>query len=396
MKSKICRLLCLLLALSLLSVPTPAARAEEPPPAEESLIDEDYLNQWIADYLERRGIVQSWQDFSVGFCYTATGDCWFHDADVFMYSASLYKVPVCMLVAEKEAAGLVSPEDRIQGSTLEYLESMALIRSSNDCGHVLVSYMGGSYWGKCSDQSIRFTDLDEDYFERSFFDQSYYTARFMTQVMRTLYEGGDERFPHVIEYLLQAQPDEYMNILLKDRWPVAQKYGAYDEQNGYNNNHAAAIIYTPTPIVVVVMTRNVGDYQNRIAEVADFLADYSLELDQKLQEREAREAEEAARQAEEQARQAAEEQARQEAEEQARREAEEAAARQAAETPAPSAQPEPEATVRPGPAPEEADQALHKSPPLLLWAVLGVLVLLAIPVLRHALRYWRRRARSRR
>ena len=388
MKTSFSKLLSLLLALLLLLSAAPAALAEEEEEPEESLIDEAYLNQWMEEYLQSRGITYDWQDFSVGFCYTATGDCWFYDADVFMYSASLYKVPVCMMIAEEIAAGDFTWTDTIQGSTVEYLVRSALVYSNNDFGHVLVSFLGGSYRGKCSDRSIAYTDLDPAYFPREFTEQSYYSARYMTRVMQTLLAGGEERFPRVNEYLLQAQPNEYMNLRLKDRWPVAQKYGAYDEGNGYNNNHTAAIIYTPTPIVAVVMTRNVGDYQNRIAEVGEFLADYSLELDGKLAQREA---EEAAREAERAAQEAAAREA-----EQAAREASpspEPAVTTAASTPAPAERPAP--APLPAASPEPAPAA-EQPLPLGLWIILGALLGLSIPVLRHAFRTRKRKTRARR
>ena len=392
MKTSFSKLLSLLLALLLLLSAAPAALAEEEEEPEESLIDEAYLNQWMEEYLQSRGITYDWQDFSVGFCYTATGDCWFYDADVFMYSASLYKVPVCMMISEQIAAGEYGWLDTIQGSTVEFLVRGALVNSNNDYGHVLVSYLGGSYRGKCSDRSIAYTDLDPEYFPREFTEQSYYSARYMTRVMQTLFAGGEERFPRVNEYLLQAQPNEYMNLRLKDRWPVAQKYGAYDEGNGYNNNHTAAIIYTPTPIVAVVMTRNVGDYQNRIAEVGEFLADYSLELDEKLAQREA---EEAAREAERAAQEAAAREA-----EQAAREASpspepapEPAVTPAASTPAPAERPAP--APLPAASPEPAPAA-EQPLPLGLWIILGALLGLSIPVLRHAFRIRKRKTRARR
>ena len=351
MKTILCRFLPLLLALLLLFSTAPAALAEEADDPAGSVLDEDYLRQWMEDYCREHGLDHDWQNFSVGFCYTATGDCWYYQGDEFMYSASLYKVPVCMLAAEKEAAGEIAWTDSIQGLTLEYLETSALVYSNNGSGHALVNYLGGTYWGKCSDMSIPYTDLDESYFPRDFFDSSYYSARFMTQVMQTLYEGGEARFPHVVDCLLRAQPEAYLNLSLKDRWPVAQKYGAYDQQDSWKNNHVAALIYTPTPIIVVVMTRNVGDYQNRMAEVGSFLADYSLELDEKLAAREAEEA--AAREAEEAAAREAEEAAAREAEEAAAREAEEAAAREAEEAASePSPSPDPSIAPSPAPAPE--------------------------------------------
>lgn len=286
MKRLFSSLFSLLLALILLLSPAPAALAEEAAAEEESIIDAEALDAWIADYLSSHDLKRNNQVFSVGFCYTATGDCWFYNGDAFLYSASMYKVPVSMLVAEKMAAGELNWEDALIGGTVKYLVTSALINSNNDSGHALVDYLGGTYQGKASDQAIPYTDLSRDYFSQDFFDLSYYSARFMTQVMTTLYEGGEERFPHVLDCLLQAQPDNYMNLKLKGVYPVAQKYGAFTERNGNNNNHDAAIIYTPTPIVVVVMTRNVGNFETRIAEVGEYLANYSLELDDKLAERE--------------------------------------------------------------------------------------------------------------
>ena len=170
-------LLALLLCMALLLPLQTAALAEAPDTgtAQESIIDEDALNQWMEDYLKSHNLGQNYQEFSVGFCYTATGDCWFYNADKFMYSASMYKVPVSMLLAEKEAAGELTQDSRLEGYTLQYLESSALVNSNNDSGHAMVDYLGGTYQGKCSDKTIQYTDLERDYFPQDFFDYSYYS-----------------------------------------------------------------------------------------------------------------------------------------------------------------------------------------------------------------------------
>ena len=284
-------LLCLVLLLSLF----PAAALAE---AEESLLDEERLDAWIKDFLTKNGVGGGNQIFSVGFCYTATGDCWYYNGDAFMYSASMYKVPVSMLLAEKEKAGLISQDTNLGGGTLKYLETTALIHSDNNSGHAMLDYLGEDNSGKGSKLCMQYASLDKSYFDQDFFDYSYYSARFITQVMETLYQGGEERFPHVIEYMLQAQPDSYLNLSLSGKYDVAQKYGAFKERNGNDNNHITAIVYTPTPIIVTVMTRNVGDYQKLMAQIGSYLAEYSLELDEKLEARNAAR-EEAARAAQE-------------------------------------------------------------------------------------------------
>lgn len=304
MKKLFTTLLPLLLCLVLLFSLFPAALAEE----EETLLDEARLDAWIKDFLTKNGVGGN-QIFSVGFCYTATGDCWYYNGDAFMYSASMYKVPISMLLAEKEKSGLISQDTNLGGGTLKYLETTALIHSDNNSGHAMLDYLGEDNSGKGSKLCMQYASLDKSYFDQDFFDYSYYSARFITQVMETLYQGGEERFPHVIEYLLQAQPDSYLNLSLSGKYDVAQKYGAFKERNGNDNNHITAIVYTPTPIIVTVMTRNVGDYQKLMAQIGSYLADYSLELDEKLEARKAAQAEAA------QAAQAAQAEAQAQAEE---------------------------------------------------------------------------------
>ena len=293
-------LLCLILLLSL----APWAMAEE-----ESLLDEAALDQWIQDYLQQHGIGGGNQLFSVGFCYTATGDAWYYNGDTFMYSASMYKVPVAMLLAEKEASGLINQDTDLGGGTLRYLESTALTFSNNDSGHAMLNYLGEDNSGKASKLCMKYASLDQAYYDQDFFDYSYYSARFITQVMQTLQSGGEERFPHVIENLLIAQPDSYLNLTLMGKYQVAQKYGAFQERNGNSNNHITAIVYTPNPIIVTVMTRNVDNFQQRMAEIGEYLADYALQLDDKLQQRQqAQAAAEAQAAAQAEAEQAAQEQ----------------------------------------------------------------------------------------
>ena len=274
------KLFSLLLCLALLLSLAPLALAEG-----DSLLDEAALDQWIQDYLTKQGIGGGNQLFSVGFCYTATGDSWYYNGDSFMYSASMYKVPVAMLLAEKEASGLINQDTDLGGGTLRYLESTALTFSNNDSGHAMLNYLGEDNSGKASKLCMKFASLDQAYYDQDFFDYSYYSARFITQVMQTLCEGGEERFPHVIENLLIAQPDSYLNLSLMGKYRVAQKYGAFQERNGNSNNHITAIVYTPNPIIVTVMTRNVDQFQQRMADIGEYLANYALELDGKLAER---------------------------------------------------------------------------------------------------------------
>ena len=293
--------------------------------AEESygIIDGDELKKMLDDFVAQYGLDTRNRSFSVGFCYLRTGDMWFYNDGKWYYSASLYKVPVSMLLAEREVAGEITADTIFENiystGSLDTLERKAIVNSNNDAGHALVEWMGGTYNGKCADQLIRLTDLPESYFIQDFYDYSYYSVNFYTQVLKTLYEN-QQNYPRIIDYMKQAQPGAYLRTSLEGVYEVAQKYGAFEEVKANptkNNNHAAGIIYTPNPIVVTVMTINVENYNNRIGDVAKMLSDYALTLDAKydsyIAEKERAEREEAERLAREEeerlAREAAEAQA---------------------------------------------------------------------------------------
>ena len=284
-----------------------AAEANSTAKAEDSygIIDADELQKMFDDFVAQYGMNTKNRSFSVGFCYLKTGDMWFYNEGKWYYSASLYKVPVSMLLAEREVAGEITSETIFENiystGSLDTLERKAIVNSNNDAGHALVEWMGGSYNGKCADQLIKLTDLPKDYFIQDFYDYSYYSVNFYTQVLRTLYNNQQD-YPRIIDYMKQAQPGAYLRTYLEGTYEVAQKYGAFEEVKANptkNNNHAAGIIYTPNPIVVTVMTINVENFNNRIGEAAKMLSDYALKLDAKydsyIAEKQRAEQEEAAR-----------------------------------------------------------------------------------------------------
>ncbi len=319
------RLAALLLCAAMVLAISCAAFAENTTAAASSsdgILDSAALQQMMDEFVAKYSLDTRNRSISVGFCYLKTGDMWFYNEGKWYYSASLYKVPVAMLLAEREVAGEIAADTVHQNQyytgSLETLESKALVNSNNDAGHAMVEWMGGTYAGKCADQLKKFTDLPDSYFNEDFYSVSYYNVNFYTQVLRTLY-NNQQNYPRIIDYMKLAQPGAYLRTYLDGAYEVAQKYGAFEETKTNptkNNNHAAGIIFTPNPIAVTIMTSNVDNFNDRIGEVAKMLADYALTLDARYDSYMAEQArlaqEEAERAArEEQERLAAEEAARQ-------------------------------------------------------------------------------------
>lgn len=265
-------LMCLVLLAGLPAAAFAAEAAKWDTNGEMNIIDSDELEGIIEGFVEENNLTG--KNFSVGYCYTATGDSWYYNGDEWYYSASLYKVPLMMIYAEKVHKGELEQSDKISGMPLDLLEEYVLVNSSNDYGHLAMDYLGGDYESRLLYR--QFSSLPEDEYDPDFYDYSYFTARFMTDVMMTLYYEQD-RFPNVMDCLLRAQPETHFNASVGQQYDVAQKYGSYELFN-----HAAGVIYAEQPYVLVVMTENVSNYLEIIARCASVMDNYTLSLNEKL------------------------------------------------------------------------------------------------------------------
>lgn len=310
-----------------------AGNGEETAEPEMTIFDPDELQSMADSFIqEYSGYGVKADNISFAYTYLATGETWFYNPDTWYYSASMYKVPLMMILAEKEANGELTQESDVKGLTLAYAEESILVYSNNDYAHLMLNYLGTDK--EAREMYKQFSPLPDDYYDPDFIDYSYFTVRFMNDVMTTLY-NAPERFPHIIDCLKRAQPTDYFHLYIDPELEVAQKYGSYKE---FNNT--SGIIYTPNPVILTVMTSNLARAELVIGEAARMFVDYTYTLDGKLNsykeekaraEEEAKQkaAEEAAAQAEEEARLAKEAEEKAAAEEAARQA--ELAAQQAAE-----------------------------------------------------------------
>ena len=354
-------LLCLALILAL-AVPAFAEGAAAQPSAEQapaeaadnapaeaplfegSILDSAAISKMVDDYLTQKGIGKD--RVGIGFCYTATGDEWFLNPDTWFYPGSMYKVPLMMILSERLRDGQISPDTQIGGLDLDTVYNYILVHSNNDYAHAVRKFLidgqgGDEIWRKEAQQYARLDKYDERYLL-----YCYFSPRYMTQVMETLFNDPD-RFPKVMDNLLQAEQGHYFRLLDEMHpYDVAQKYGSYLDNEGSDWNNTTGIIYTPNPFIITVMTKNVGGAEQIIGQLGALFKDYTLKLDDEL----------AAYQAE---------QARLEAELQAAEEAERLAAEQAAagEQPAAAAQPKQNAPAQSTPRPGQPETQLQTTTP---------------------------------
>lgn len=276
-----------------------------------SIIDGTVLTSKIQKVLEERSINP--KQISVGYYYSATGDSWYYNGDTWFYPASMYKVPLVMLLAEKVHNGELTQDSKVYDGVVSEIEEHILTYSNNDWAHAIRKYLGGD--AQWREDAKKYAQLAEEDYDPDYLDYCYFNNRYMTQVMTTLYTQR-QRFPNVVECLLTAQPEGYYRQTLGEQYEIAQKYGSFEDSRGVKFNHCSAIIYTPNPIVVTVMTRDVSRYEAAIAEIGQILAEYTLQLDPQVDDH--KQALEQAALEEEQRRQKEEAEAQRQREEQQR------------------------------------------------------------------------------
>ena len=274
--------------------------------AAEGVIDPEALQTLVDDFVAERGLDP--KNFSVGYVYTATGEEWYYNPDTWYYPASMYKVPLMMALAEKVSAGELQQDSDLGGYSVATAEEYIISYSNNDYAHHIRSYLGGDEAWR--EHAKSYAMLEDDDYNPDYMDYCYFSPRYITQVVKTLYNES-ERFPNIIECMLEARPthDFRLSEHMNNTYEIAQKYGSYADDLGDNWNHNTGIIYTPTPFILTVMTRNVQNYEKVISDVAVMLTDYTLSLEKELEIYEEEQAE-AAEEAAEAERIAAEEKAR--------------------------------------------------------------------------------------
>ena len=238
------------------------------------ILDEQELTKRVEAILTQYGI--DGQQIAVGYYYSGSGDTYVYHGDSWMYSASLFKVPLYMALDDDIAAGRIRPSGAgLTAETVDSLRDRVLINSVTSTAKQLMGHFGSAE--DCREAYRRYSSLPDDYYPDIFRLSSYFSARFMTDVMASLLDHSDN-YPKILDSLYRSPLREDL-ASVGENYQVAQKYGDYTDER-VDVHHLAAIIDTPTPIAVVVMTDKLAKHRLLMNAISTMLADYSIELDQ--------------------------------------------------------------------------------------------------------------------
>lgn len=284
-------LAALLVCLLLLSV-SPArafagdAQEASPPP----FVDDEELSAIVEQALEESiaGARLYQVPLSVAVLFTRSGETWYYHADEWYYTASLYKLPMIMRFSRMLEDGELEDVPAVFREQGELIKERCLVYSDNSWASALWRNVF-TRDGDMARAALDFSHFPEEELPADYFSSLKYSARFTLGILQELYEHPD-RYPGVLDYMRQAQPRAYFRHELEGKYEVAQKYGSAD---GYN--HTAGIVWTPSPILLVIMSNHLavqlGD--ETIGHVAAAVADYALLVDDRADRWEARQCAEA-------------------------------------------------------------------------------------------------------
>lgn len=247
-----------------------------------SVIDEAALDAEIERIVSASG--RSSDSVSVALYYTGTGEYYYYNANRWWYTASLFKLPMVMKITRMEVEGELDKNTLVMNVDLETAKEKILRDSNNSWAYGLLE--------KIFKNDIRYVRSNDLGYSEGFpgeevpagFYRGYlYSARFYLGIIRELYSHASD-YPNVIRYMCEASPAKYFHKVLGDSYRIAQKYGSAGHVV-----HAGGIIYTPEPVLLVIMNNGVEDIAgNRmIGDISAYIAqcaeEWHLELNDRSQ-----------------------------------------------------------------------------------------------------------------
>ncbi len=205
-----------------------------------------------------------------GWCNTVTGEEQYYNGDQYMVSGSMYKVPMNMIFAEKVHNGEIDWSTFVGAYRYEYAIHATIVESNNDVARSMWEYLGG--YQPYRHLLAPYMGEDPDTVDEKFYENNFSTPRQMIYSLKLL-ATESERFPRVIDEMLQAEPSKYFKAHAHEV-EIAHKYGYFTEGARLYLNDCA-IVYTTEPMCIVLFTDTVVEPYALLADFCDLMIDYT-------------------------------------------------------------------------------------------------------------------------
>ncbi len=218
------------------------------------------------------------ENIGLGYYNLVTGEEHYVNADQYMISGSMFKVPLNMLFTEKVGKGELAMDDLIGGYRYSELLDGSIVHSNNDYAKILWSEAGkwldneNTVYHRYRELIAPYMGVDPENADPKYYENNFFTPKQMITCLRLLAENP-ERFPGLIEKMQKAEPNNYFK-LKEQRYDIAHKYG-YLTKGSTLYLCDSAIAYTDDPIVFVMFTDGVNSAYNVMADFATMMCGYT-------------------------------------------------------------------------------------------------------------------------
>ena len=263
-------ILILLIALAMLLSLAPAASAEDADGDARfaGRTWQEIMEEFLAEHHAAP------ESVACGWCNTVTGEEQYWNGDQYMVSGSMYKVPMNMIFTEMVHNGEIGWNTFIGGYRYEYCLHATIVDSNNDVAKGMWDYLGG--YQPYRHLLAPYMGEDPDTVDEKFYENNFSTPRQMIYSLKLL-TTEPERFPRLIDEMLQAEPNKYFKEREHD-YDIAQKYGYWPDPNGW---HVAlndcAVIFTEEPVCIVIFIDSVSEQSSRLLlkDYCDLMIEYT-------------------------------------------------------------------------------------------------------------------------
>ena len=253
--------LCLLFTLS------PRAWADE---TEDSSFKDKTWDEVVEEFLASYNVKP--ESVALGYYNTVTGEEYYFNADQYMVSGSMYKVPLNMYFLDKIAEGEMDFDTSVGGYRYEYLLEDTIVNSNNDSAKVLWRKIGDGVYRTYRERIAYLFGEDWETVDEKYYENNFTTPRQTITCLRHLYENSD-RYEALIAAMQRAEPDNYFKLNEK-RFHIAHKYGYLDTDYHFYLTDCA-IAYTDEPICMVMYTDNVSSAYKVMTGFCTLMCDYT-------------------------------------------------------------------------------------------------------------------------
>ena len=271
----------------------PAAQdAAEQAPDDEAAIEAPVEEETDAEASEASGLAALFDEFraahgltednfAVSYYDTVTGESYDWNETHMLVAASTFKLPLNLYYYELENAGEIASDTLITegGATLDRCHYLSIVESNNEISHALL-YRIGTFRDYKNAMRKYFTMTDDE-IDPKYYQNNYYCTRMMMDTLQYIYARQDE-FPELIEYMLEAHPQNGYFKAKVTEMEVAHKYGSFE---GAEND--VGIFYAEHPFLLAVYTQSVGE--GIVQDAARLAADYNAQQTERFHQQELQE-----------------------------------------------------------------------------------------------------------